>query len=59
MFLIKRSWRRLAELFRPKAPGGESDLISSSPLRLKALFAIVIVLVLVIAERVVLIGGQR
>jgi cell cycle sensor histidine kinase DivJ len=58
VFLIKRSWRRLAELFRPKAPGRESDLISSSPSRLEALFAIVIVLGLVIAERVGLIGGQ-
>jgi cell cycle sensor histidine kinase DivJ len=58
VFLIKRSWRRLAELFRPKAHGGEPDLIWSAPLRLEALFAIVIVLGLGIAERVGLIGGQ-
>jgi cell cycle sensor histidine kinase DivJ len=58
VFLIKRSWRRLAELFRSKAPGDESDLISSAPSRLEALFAIVIVLGLGIAEWVGLIDGR-
>jgi cell cycle sensor histidine kinase DivJ len=58
VFLIKRSWRRLAELFRPRAPGGESDLISSVLFRREVLLAIVIVLGLALAERVGLIGGR-
>ena len=59
MFLIKRSWRRLAELLRPRARDGGTDSISSArPPILEGLFAVAIVLALAIVERVGLIGGH-
>jgi two-component system, cell cycle sensor histidine kinase DivJ len=59
VFLIKRSWRRLAELLRPRARDGGTDSISSGrPPILEGLFAVAIVLALAIAERVGLIGGH-
>jgi len=59
VFLIKRSWRRLAELLRPRARDRETDSISSArPPILEGFFAVAIVLGLAIAERVGLIGGH-
>jgi cell cycle sensor histidine kinase DivJ len=59
VFLIKRTWRRLAELLRPRTRDGETDSISSArrPI-LEGLFAVAIVLGLSIAERAGLIGGH-
>jgi len=59
VFLIKRSWRHLAELLRSRPRDGETDSISSArPPILESLFAGAVVLGLAIAERVGLIGGH-
>jgi cell cycle sensor histidine kinase DivJ len=58
VFLITRSWRRLAELFRQQAPGGESGLFWSALFKREVLFAVAIVMGLGIAERAGLLGGQ-